>query len=138
MSDAVVWRVLLKNNSKALKRTHPVTRTTLEKGSLRNTRHEKDSGYACTSAVDVSANDDGIPVISFRNRNPSAQRHPDKMWRAVTLNGGVRKAISKAGNMLSSYKPAVRKAALAKVSAVYHAHVRKNHGVDHTSLVVSQ
>lgn len=138
MSDALVWRILLKSNSKALKRTHPVTRSTLEKGSLRNTRHEKDSGFSCTSAVDVSANDDGIPVISFRNRNPAAQRHPDKMWRAVTLNGGVRKALSKAGRMLSPYKPAVRHAALGKVSALYHAHVRKNRGIDHTSLLASQ
>lgn len=138
MSDALVWSVLLKNNCKSMRRANPLSRTTLEKGSLRNVRTRMDGGFARTDAVDVAANDDGIPVLSLRNRDPTAQRQPDKMWRAITLSGGVRKAVKKADKILSTYDPKIRQSALAKVSAVYQAHGRKNRGVDHTSAIASQ
>lgn len=135
MSDALVWEILQKNNGKAIKRTHPVVHMTMEKGSLTNLRSRSDSGFAKSSAVDVTSNDDGIPVLAMRNQKPDSSRKPDKMWRTVTLNGGVRKAISKADNLLKGYDKLTRHRALAKVSALYRAHNRKNCGVDHSSLL---
>lgn len=138
MSDALVWTLLRKNNSKASKRTHPLTRTTIEKGSLRNNRARKDSGYANRRAVDVSVNEDGLPVLSIRNEDAAVSRAPDKMWNSITLSGGVRRAISKADNVLKEYPAETRHAALAKVSAIYLAQMRKNRGIGHATILSSQ
>lgn len=137
MSDALIWEIIRKNNGKTLKRTHPVTHLSLEKGSLMNWRARNDSGFAKTAAVDVSANEDGVPVISFRNQKPRASRNPDKMWCSTTLSGGVRKASCKAEDLLKDYKGNTRRAALAKISAIYRAQQRKNRGVDHTTFLGS-
>lgn len=138
MSDALVWTLLRKNNNKVSKRTHPVTRTTIEKGSLRNVRTRKDSGYANRRAVDVSTNDDGVPVLSVRNNDDAFSRKPDKMWNSITLNGGVRRAISKADTVLKGYPDETRHAALAKISAIYLAQMRKNRGIGHSTYLSSQ
>lgn len=137
MSDALLWEIVRKNNGKSMKRTHPVAHLSLEKGTLMNWRSRHDSGFANTAAVDVSANEDGIPVISLRNQKPEASRNPDKMWHAVTLSGGVRRATAKAEDLLKDYNENTRRAALAKISVIYRAQQRKNRGVDHKTLLSS-
>lgn len=135
MSDTLLWTLLRKNNNKVSKRTHPVMSTTIEKGSLRNTRTRKDSGYANRRAVDVSTNEDGLPVLSIRNDDDAVSRQPDKMWKSTTLSGGVRRAISKADTALKGYPADQRHAALAKISAIYLAQMRKNRGIGHATLL---
>lgn len=138
MSDSLLWTLLRRNNSKVQKRTHPVTVMTIEKGSLRNKRSRKDSGYANRRAVDVSANDEGIPVLSLKDDSASVANKPDRLWKPVLLSGGVRKAISKADNLLRDYPDNTRHAALAKVSAIYLAQNRKNRGIDRSIYFPSQ
>lgn len=128
MSEALVWEVMKKSSSKSIRRTHPVNTFTIEKGTLRHKRILRDSGLARVKAVDVNINDDGIPVLSMKNDTPDESRCPDKMWRTVTLNGGVRKALAKTDSLLSVYKPALKKPAMRKVSAAYMALARKNKG----------
>lgn len=129
MSEGLVWEVMKKNSAKSVRRTHPVCTFTLEKGTFGHRRILRDSGLARLKAVDVSVNDDGVPVLSMKNENPDENRHPDKMWREVTLNGGVRKALAKTDALLEVYNPATKKPAMRKVSAYYKALARKNKGV---------
>lgn len=126
MSEALVWAIMKKNCSKGLRRTHPVRLFTTEKGSLKSRRVHCDSGLARKKAVDITVNDDGIPVISLKNDKEEDLRNPDKMWRVVTLSGGVRKALAKTDSLLSVYSPAMKKPAMRKVSAYYKAIARKN------------
>lgn len=131
MSDDLIWQVVKRNNSKAVKRTHPFSKMTIEKGTLRNQRIPCDSGFARSKAIDVTANDEGIPVLSIKNTDPADARKPDKMWRAVTLSGGVRKAVSHTEKLLEHYPVGVKKTALRKVSAIYKAQSRMSKGYDH-------
>lgn len=128
MSEELVWQILKKRNGKTLRRTHPVRTFTTEKGTLENKRVMRDSGLARTKAVDVTSNEDGIPVLSLKNNNPKHARCPDKMWRVVTLNGGVRKALAKTDELLSAYHPGMKKPAMKKVNAIYKAAQKKNKG----------
>lgn len=133
-----MWQITKKNNSKAVKRTHPKTYFTSEKGSLRNERVARDCGFSRKNAVDVSLDDDGVPVLSIRNTKPEFARRPDRMWRRIVLKGGVRKAVAKAEVALADVQnPRIKKDAIAKVSALCQAAYRKNRGVDHSTLLIS-
>lgn len=125
-SEALIWAVTKKNCSKGVRRTHPVRLFTLEKGSLQSRRVQCDSGLARKKVVDVSVNDDGIPVLSLKNDKEDELRNPDKMWRVITLSGGVRKALAKTDSLLSVYSPAMKKPAMRKVSLYYQALGRMN------------
>lgn len=129
MSEELVWQILKKRNGKTLRRTHPVRTFTTEKGTLENKRTLRDSGLARAKAVDVTANEDGIPVLSLKNDKPEDARCPDKMWRVVILDGGVRKALAKTDQLLSAYHPAMKKPAMKKVNAIYKAAQRKNKNI---------
>lgn len=135
MSEALVWQVIRKNNSRALRRSHPSSRTTLEKGSLKNQRKKHDSGLCGRFAVDVTPNDEGIPVLYVRTNKEENARKPDRLWQQYTLNGGVRKALKRAESVLAAHPESVKKAALRKISASYRAVGRIQAGWDHTRLI---
>lgn len=97
----------------------------------------RDSGLGNMGAVDVTANDDGIPVMSIRNRDPESIRNPDKMWRSVTLSGGVRKALRRAETLLAAHPDPVKIATLRRVSALYKAKARKDRGVNHATIITA-
>ncbi|PXF40106.1 hypothetical protein BWQ96_10182 [Gracilariopsis chorda] len=138
MSEALLWQLIRKNNSRTLCSRNPRTARTYEKGSLRNLISKTDSGFCNITVVNVSANEDGLPVLSLKNRKPEARRNPDKMWRTITLSGGVRKALARTDKLLTSYAPSKKKDALRKVSAIYKAYARKNKGVDHTKFIATE
>lgn len=138
MSEALVWTILSKSNGKSMRRTHPISKMTAEKGSLTSRRKKVDSGFCRTKAVDITSNDDGIPVISLKNATPEESRNPDKMWKTVTLSGGVRKALAKTESLLEGYSPSAKKPAMRKVSAIYKAYARKEAGVDHSRLIATK
>lgn len=134
MSSALIWQLTRKSTSRSSKRTQPKVAVTCEKGSLSNIRKSADSGLTTTHAVDVDVDDNGVPVLSLKNTAPEDARKPDKMWKTTRLNGGVRKALQKTDRALEGYRPAAKKQAMRKVSALYKAEARKNRGVDHTTL----
>ncbi|CAN8066069.1 unnamed protein product [Agarophyton chilense] len=138
MSEALLWQIIRKNNSKTVTSPTPRTVRVYEKGSLRSLYTKSDSGFCRIAAVDVSPNEDGIPVLSLKNRKAEARRNPDKMWHSITLTGGVRKALARTDKLLSSYAPNKKKVALRKVSAIYKALARKNNGVDHTKFIATE
>lgn len=134
MSASLMWQVTRVSTSRTTKRTHPKLALTSEKGSLRNLRKFADSGLCNYRAVDVDADENGVPVLSLKNAKPADARKPDKMWKSITLSGGVRKAITKTDRALEMYRPAARKMALRKVSVLYKAQARKNRGITHASV----
>lgn len=139
MSDALLWQVLRKDNSKALKRKQPLTGLVIEKGSLRHTRTRADCGFLSKNMVDVSLDDDGVPTLYIRNQNPKYARNPDRTWRRVSLAGGVRKAVSKAQAAINGkVNERTMKYTLAKISVLYQAQLRKNRGVDHSTILAAQ
>lgn len=135
MSEALLWQLIRKNNSRTYSSPSPRTVRTYEKGALSNIVSKKQSGFCNVTVVNVSANEDGIPVLSLKNRKPTVRRNPDKMWRNITLSGGVRKALARTDKLLTSYAPSKKKDAMRKVSAIYKALARKNKGVDHTKFL---
>lgn len=126
MSEALLWQVTKKYSSKMIVRHYPKRSFTIEKGSLNHTRKLSDSGICRKKAVDITTDEDDIPVISLKNDKPQFARNPDKMWRSTTLSGGVRKALAKTDALLSVYAPSMKKPAMKKVSALYKALARKN------------
>lgn len=116
-----------------MRRTHPVRKSTMEKGSLSYELTFADSGIANRKAVDVAV-DEGVISIALKNSKEEDLRKPDKMWTSVDLNGGARKSIAKADRKLDMYRPAAKKFALRKVSALARAEQRAKAGVDHTKI----
>lgn len=125
MSDALVWEIIKTSSSKTVCTPTPRTFRSFEKGSLRNQHAMKDSGLCNGTAVDVSVNDVGIPVLSLKNRRTDAKRNPDKMWRKITLRGGVRKALDRTEKLVNSYAPSKKHDAMRKVSVIYQANARE-------------
>jgi Ribosomal L28e protein family len=141
MSADLVYQVTRRWNCHQIKRpalivrrTNPKKVFTTVKGSLGGTSTFADCGASNRKAVDISANEDGTPVLSLKNDRDADMRKPDKMWATTTLTGGVRKAIAKTDKALSMYRPAARTLALRKVSALARANARVKSGVDHTKV----
>lgn len=137
-SSALLWQLTRKTSSRQVKRTLPKATFTWEKGSLTNKRFSADSGISGLRAVDVDVDENGFPVLSLKNSRPADARKPDKMWQSVTLKGGVRKALAKTERTLANYRPAAKKLALRKVSAIYKAKSRKAKGITHASIKVGR
>lgn len=130
MSSELVWQLTRDYTSTGIRRTHPVAVFTTEKGAGAVGRKSKTSGLANVAAVDVSPNDDGVPVLSLKNKKAADARKPDQMWSTVVLSGGVRKALAKTDKALSAYHPGCKKAAMAKVSTLYRAKARMDKNIN--------
>lgn len=134
MSADLLWELVRPWNCHQIRRTHPVRKSTLDKGSLAGAVSFVDSGLANRKAVAIEADEDGL-TIALKNDDEGDFRKPDKMWtNTSTLSGGARKAISKADYKLASYRPAAKDLALRKVSALARAEARRKAGVDHTKV----
>ena len=106
----------------------------MEKGTLTNRRKFVDSGLANKRAVHIDVDDNGTPVLMLKNDRDEDMRKPDKMWRTISLAGGVRKACKKTETALAMYKPAATKLACRKVSATYRAEMRAKKGINHKNV----
>lgn len=134
MSADLVWQLTRKCNSHHLRRTHPVRRYTTEKGSICGSVTFSDSGIGHRRAVDVSPDENGVPVLSCKNEKACQARKPDQMWSTTVLHGGARKAISKADAIVTAYRPASKKLVLRKVSLLSRANARAKAGINHAKI----
>lgn len=134
MSADLIWQLTRSWNCHRIRRTHPTRVYTMEKGSLTGAVTLADSGIANPRAVDVSPNENGVPTLSRKNQKRRNMRKPDRMWSTVVLNGGARKALSKASTVISRYRPQVKKAVLRKVSLLSRANARAKVGINHTKV----
>lgn len=133
-SADLLWELVRPWNCHQIKRTHPLRKSTVEKGSLAGGVTSVDSGLANRKAIAIEVDEDGL-TIGLKNDDEAEFRKPDKMWTNTSnLSGGARKAIAKADYKLSSYRPAAKALALRKVSALARAEARRKAGYDHTKV----
>ncbi|KAG0248111.1 60S ribosomal protein L28 [Mortierella polycephala] len=109
MSADLTWLLIKNNNSFLVKRSG--VQFSSEAGNLLNQNSFKCSGLANKKTIDVSAAPSGRGIVVSTKTSKGVNK--------VTLTKGVRKsARSVAGLARSGYRADLRKAALARVSAV--------------------
>lgn len=118
MSAALTWEII-KNNSSFLVRRGRTT-FSREQGNLLNLNSPKYNGLINAKAVDITAKDKGI-VLSKKSGKSSLHRKPVSTWNRVALKKDFRKVAKTISNEVSKYRPALRKAALARWSSIWRA-----------------
>ncbi|KAF8980946.1 60S ribosomal protein L28 [Entomortierella lignicola] len=120
MSADLTWLLIKNNNSFLVKRSG--VEFSSEAGNLLNKNSFKYSGLANKKTVDVSAAPSGRGVVVATKKSNSPAFKVSKGINKVTLTKGVRKsARTVAGLTRNGYRADLRKAALARVSAVLNS-----------------
>ncbi|KAI5118058.1 hypothetical protein M0805_005904 [Coniferiporia weirii] len=119
MSADLTWLLIRKNNSFIVKRVPEGPLFSKEPGNLLNLHSHKYSGVANAKTIDVAQTSSGIQIVS---RKPSASLYSVKSARHVTgvrrSSGPRRSAGIAAQKAKSGYRPDLRKAVIARVSAL--------------------
>ena len=119
-SVEVLWSVIKGHSAFLLKRGQGSGGQSIfstEKGNLRNRHSIRYNGLINKKAVDVSATEGGVAVSVKRNglsQKPSAIYVTSKQ----PAKNGFRKGRNAAANATSKYRPDLRRAALARYSAI--------------------
>ncbi|KAF9899090.1 60S ribosomal protein L28 [Lobosporangium transversale] len=120
MSADLTWLLIKKNNSFLVKRNG--VQFSSEAGNLLNKNSFKYSGLANKKTVDITAAPSGRGVVVATKKSSVPAFKPAKAINKVTLTKGIRKsARSVAGLTRNGYRADLRKAALARVSAVLNS-----------------
>ncbi|KAF9349145.1 60S ribosomal protein L28 [Mortierella sp. AD094] len=121
MSADLTWLLIKNNNSFLVKRSG--VQFSSEAGNLLNKNSFKYSGLANKKTIDISAAATGRGVVVATKKSNAPAFKPSKSISKVTLTKkGVRKsARSVAGLARNGYRADLRKAALARVSAVLNS-----------------
>jgi large subunit ribosomal protein L28e len=119
MSYDLQWLLLRNNNSYIVKRVPEGPIFSKEPGNLRNLHSQKYSGLANAKTIDVSDSSSGIKITT---RKGKASPHDVASGRVVTTirpRSGSRRSIGvAAGPAKRGYRPDLRTAVLARVSAL--------------------
>uniref|UniRef100_A0A1D1ZMD1 60S ribosomal protein L28 n=1 Tax=Anthurium amnicola TaxID=1678845 RepID=A0A1D1ZMD1_9ARAE len=137
MSDDLIWQLLKSRSSFLVKRNGAEFNS--EPNNLTNLNSFKYSGLANKKAIGITTgpNNRGVTVVTKKTN--VAYYKPAKAINKVTLSKGIRRSAKSftAQFTKSHYRPDLRKAALARISAVYQSqkpakvHARKT-GRRHT------
>ncbi|PAV22588.1 60s ribosomal l28 [Pyrrhoderma noxium] len=126
MSSDLTWLLLRKSNSFLVKTVPEGPVFSKEPGNLTNLHSYKYSGLANAKTIDVSASASGIRVVT---RKPSASVHAVKKARhviGIRRGSGARRAAGIAAKLAKSgYRSDLRKAAVARVSALHASQKEK-------------
>jgi len=118
MSADLQWLLLRKNNSHIVKRA-PGPTFSKEPGNLRNLHSYKYSGLANQKTIHVTESDGTIKIVTRKSKaspNAVASAYASSTVRA---RSGSRRALGvAAGTAKRGYRPDLRTAALARVSAL--------------------
>ncbi|TFK42139.1 ribosomal L28e/Mak16 [Crucibulum laeve] len=122
MSTDLQWLLLRKNNSFIVKRVEEGPVFSREKGNLRNLHSHKFSGLANSKTIDISDSGKGIAITTRKtDASPHAVASAYTTTKIRPRSGG-RKGLGKAAAIAKSgYRPDLRTAALARVSALIAA-----------------
>ncbi|KDQ62951.1 hypothetical protein JAAARDRAFT_96662, partial [Jaapia argillacea MUCL 33604] len=126
MSTDLQWLLIRGNNSFIVKRVPEGPIFSKEPGNLRNLHSHKYSGIANSKTVIVK--DTGADVqISFNKKGASTQAvKPGRSSHAIKSRSGSRRSLGVTSRLFKrGYRPDLRQAALARVSAVLAS--RKEH-----------
>ncbi|KAI0271435.1 ribosomal protein L28e [Gloeopeniophorella convolvens] len=122
MSKDLEWLLLRGNNSFIVKRVPEGPIFSKEAGNLVNIHSEKYSGLTNAKTIDVKSTPTGIAIT---HRKKSASPHTVRPAYATTVIGsrtGPRRALGVAAHATKrGYRPDLRKATIARVSALLAA-----------------
>ncbi|EJU02848.1 ribosomal protein L28e [Dacryopinax primogenitus] len=126
MSADLEWLLIRKWNSFIVKRVPEGPVFSTEAGNLRNLHSGKYSGIANNKVLDI-AEEKGQIVIKTRDASApiSANKKAVKTERVRSRSGGRRVAGVVSKKIASGYRPDLRKAALARASALLEAQKSK-------------
>ncbi|KAF9581147.1 hypothetical protein BGW38_001949 [Lunasporangiospora selenospora] len=115
MSADLTWLLIKDNNSFLVKRNG--VELSKEAGNLLNKNSYKFSGLANKKTIDIQAAARGVVLSTKKTSVPAFK--PSKAIRKVTLTTGARKSAATIASLArAGYRPDLRKAALARLSAV--------------------
>ncbi|TFY82426.1 hypothetical protein EWM64_g1585 [Hericium alpestre] len=122
MSSDLEWLLLRKNNSFTVKRVPEGPTFTKEPGNLRNIHSHKYSGLANQKTIDVRPTPQGIAITHRKkNASPRAVRSARKTT-VISSRTGPRRAFGIGASLAKrGYRPDLRSAAVARVSALIAA-----------------
>ncbi|KAF9586237.1 60S ribosomal protein L28 [Lunasporangiospora selenospora] len=116
MSADLTWLLIKNNNSYLIKRNG--VEFSSEAGNLLNKNTYKFSGLANKKTIDIQAAAGRGVVLSTKKTSVPAFK-PSKAINKVILTKGIRKSAATIANLArSGYRADLRKAALARLSAV--------------------
>jgi len=118
MSRELVWQLVRHHNSFLVKRGGVAF--SREPGNLLNKNSYKYSGFA-DQAVDIRPAEDRGVVLSLKSKKRSHLRKPAVTYNRITLKKNYRRTARSIATSLKKYRPELRRAALARASAIYRA-----------------
>ncbi|KAH9854359.1 ribosomal protein L28e [Lenzites betulinus] len=126
MSSDLQWLLLRKNNSYAVKRVEEGPIFSKEPGNLTNIHSWKYSGLANEKTITVKETESGVQV-AYRKKAASPRAvHPAVSTISVRPRSGPRRAAGVTAKLAKrGYRPDLRAAALARVSALLVAKKEK-------------
>eukprot|EP00735_Rhodelphis_limneticus_P004484 TRINITY_DN16075_c0_g1::TRINITY_DN16075_c0_g1_i1::g.13822::m.13822 TRINITY_DN16075_c0_g1::TRINITY_DN16075_c0_g1_i1::g.13822 ORF type:complete len:149 (+),score=52.77,sp/O82204/RL281_ARATH/42.62/5e-22,Ribosomal_L28e/PF01778.12/5.1e-33,Ribosomal_L24e/PF01246.15/0.063 TRINITY_DN16075_c0_g1_i1:50-448(+) len=121
MSSELIWQVIRKNNAYLVKRDG--LQLSSEAANLTHQHSYKFSGLANKKAVAITAIDGGCK-LSIKKK--TASRKPASGNATQELKRDFRRVARSISGALDSYRPDLKKAALAKWSAIYRSQHKKS------------
>ncbi|KAI8824473.1 ribosomal L28e/Mak16 [Fimicolochytrium jonesii] len=117
MSSDLIWLLTRDQSSFLVKRNG--IQLTREPGNLLNKNSLKYSGLAQRKTIDIQFAEKGAH-ITLKKTSVPAHKHA-KLGHKTTIQKGVRASSKSVTNLLSTYRPDLQKAALARLTRVTEA-----------------
>ncbi|KAI9144926.1 ribosomal protein L28 [Paraphysoderma sedebokerense] len=114
MSSELIWQLVRNNNAFLVKKNG--VQFSAEPNNLTNKNSFKYSGLANPKTVGVVATADKRGV-TFTTKKTTSSNKPAKMFATVSFTRGTRRSVRSANGILKTYRPDLKKAALARISA---------------------
>ncbi|PFH48123.1 hypothetical protein AMATHDRAFT_95721, partial [Amanita thiersii Skay4041] len=122
MSQDLQWLLLRNNNSFLVKRVPEGPTFSREPGNLRNLHSHKFSGLANKKTIDITDTKSGVQITTRKTKASSHQLASGFTRTTIRPRTGPRRALGVvAGYAGRRYRPDLRTAALARVSALIAA-----------------
>ncbi|ETW86624.1 hypothetical protein HETIRDRAFT_307184 [Heterobasidion irregulare TC 32-1] len=119
MSNDLQWLLLRKNNSFLVKRVAEGPIFSKEPGNLTNIHSHKYSGLANTKTIDIREVPAGIKITHIKTKAAPGAVRSTRASNLIRARTGPRRALGVATHTAKrGYRPDLRSAALARVSAL--------------------
>jgi len=125
-ADSLVWEIVKNNNSFMRKKSGRTSRSgsirfSVERGNLMSRSTYKYSGIANSKTIDISATDDNRGSLTMKTKKAGTSGKSGKASIALNKNFRRTEKTIKSQAIDNYYRPDLKKAALAKYTAVYRS-----------------
>ena len=125
-ADSLVWEIVKNNNSFMRKKSGRTSRSgsirfSVERGNLMSRSTYKYSGIANSKTIDISATDDNRGSLTMKTKKAGTSGKSGKASIALNKNFRRTEKTIKSQSIDNYYRPDLKKAALAKYTAVYRS-----------------